>query len=79
MYGLAVDEILAAVRLVRPGHDLDQGGFSRAVLAAERVHLAGVKGKADLGKSFDAGKDLGDVSQLDQRHSVFRHSLTSCF
>ena len=77
MYGTAIDEILAAVRLMGARHDLDQGGLARAVLAAEGVDLTRIPGEAHIAQRFDAGKRFGDVFQLDEWYAFFRHKLTS--
>ena len=42
--------------------DLDQGGLARAVLADERVHLAGREIERYAAQRVDAGERLGDVS-----------------
>ena len=48
------------------GHDLDQCGFSRAVLSAQRVDLTLADVKRDAVQRPDAGEDLHDVFELDK-------------
>ena len=59
-----------AVRLVHPGEDLDERRLARAVLADQRVHLAG----AQLDRAVDQGADraerLGGVPQREHRLAV---------
>ena len=64
---LAGQEDLAAVRLVDAGHDLDQRRLAGAVLAEERVHLAGMEGQRDGLERLGRGKALGDVANFEDR------------
>ena len=79
VHRLTVDKILTAVGLVRAGHYLDQGRLAGAVLAAEGMAFTGVDSEADVAQCLDAGKDLGDVPQLDQRNAFVGHKHTSYY
>ena len=51
-----------------PGDDLDQRALARAVLAEQRVHLAGPQVKAHPAQGADAGVGLLDLTELEQRN-----------
>ncbi len=57
----------AAVRLVHPGQDLDQGGLARAVLAKQRVHRAGPQLHRPVGQGPNRAERLGRVPQFEDR------------
>ena len=63
---LPVDQVVASVPGMGSGHDLDQCGFSRAVLSAQRVDLTLADVKRDAVQRPDAGEDLHDVFELDK-------------
>src|SRR4051794_29982517 len=63
------DQHLAGLRPPRAGEDLDNGGFARAVLAAQRVPLAGGNVEADVLERLDPAVALADMLNPDQ----FRH------
>ena len=73
----AIDQDLALVGLVKPGHDLDEGGFSRPVLAHQRMHLAGAHVEADVAHHLDAGKGLGysRAVRWEARHALPQRQL----
>ena len=48
----------AVVGLVDAGDDLDQGRFAGAVLAEQRMHLAGPHVERDILENLDAGEGL---------------------
>ena len=62
----ALDPDRAGVPLVDPGEDLHQRGLARAVLAHQRVDLAGAQLEARVLERLDAREALGDVGHLDQ-------------
>ena len=63
---------LAFVHLVNAEHTFHQGGLAGAVLAHQGHDRAGAELKPGMIQSFDAGKDLDDVSH-DQ--TVLCHSV----
>ena len=63
----AIDEGLARVRLLDPGHDLDEGRLARAVLPEEGVDLAGEEGQRDVVERLGRAEALGDAPDLDDR------------
>ena len=69
----AADEDLAAVGLVDPGEDLDQGRFSRTVLTHERMDLALADPKVDPVQRERAEEALGEAADLDRRRRIGRH------
>ena len=70
LHRLAVDDQLAVVVRVQPGHDLDQGRLAGAVVAEDAGDLAGVDGQVDPLERADGAVGLADVDHLDQRHLV---------
>ena len=58
---LAVQADGAGVGLVEAGDDLDQRRLAGAVLAEQRMHLAGADVEADPVQRAHAGKRLGDL------------------
>ena len=52
---------------------LDQGRFSRAVLAEQRVDLAGLDAEVDVVVGADAGKGLADADELQPQGSFDIH------
>ena len=64
VHRLSVEQHFALVRLVHAHDDFDECGFSRAVLAHQRVDLAGPQIKLDLVQGPDAREDLGDAAQF---------------
>ena len=65
--GVAVDADLAVVVGVHAGEDLHQRRLAGAVLADQRVHLAGAKLEVDAVERGDAGEALGDRLGPQQR------------
>jgi hypothetical protein len=63
----AIDEDLALVRLVDAGEYLDEGRFSRAVLADERMNLAALDGQVDPVKRERADEALGQPADGNGR------------
>ena len=61
---LAGEQDFAAVGLIDAGDDLDQRGFAGAVLAEQRMDLAGVKGERDVFERLRRVEALGDVAHL---------------
>jgi len=73
--GAAIQQHLAAVRLVNAGHDLDEGGFSGPVFAEQRVHLAGIEREGDIIQRLGRVEPLGKPANLEHRsghHKLFR-------
>ena len=68
----AVDEDLAFVRLVHARQNLDQRGFTRAVLADQAENLTGLYRQVHVLQSHNARKPLGCVFQL---YYVFTHCI----
>ena len=68
---LSVHEDLAAVGRLHPGEDFHERALSRAVLADEREDLAPAEAEVDLVERPDAGKSLGDLSNLEQGRGGF--------
>ena len=56
--GLAVDEDRAAVVADGAGEDLDEGALAGAVLAEQRVHLAGARAELGVAQRDDAAVAL---------------------
>ena len=73
---LALQDDLAAVRLMHARQGLDEGGFARAVFAHQRVNLARLQVEAHLVQGLHTGKDLRNVIELEY---VLRHDITSAF
>src|SRR5206468_3640903 len=69
--GLAVQEDLPGVGLVEPVEDVHQRRLAGAVLAEERMHLAGGELEGDMVVGDDARELLGDPAQLQDE--VLRH------
>ena len=71
---LPVDVVFPFRSLMGAGHNLDQGGFTRPVFAAEGVDLSlpYVKGYAVQGS--DAGENLDDIPQLHENLFVLQNS-----
>ena len=67
---LALEDDLAAVRLMHAGQRLDERGLARAVLADEGVYLSGAQVELHAVQSLDAREYLGDILHFQQ---VFRH------
>ena len=59
-----------------PGHDLDQGGLARAVLAEDRVYLAGDNLEMHILQRMHAAKGFRDMLHLDDR-AAYRSSSNS--
>ena len=60
-------EDLAAIRLVDARHDLDQRRLAGAVLAEQRVDLAGMERKRDVIQRLGGAEALVDPAQLKNR------------
>ena len=72
---LAIHAERAAVRPMHPGDDLDERGLAGAVLADQRVDLAGIGGEVDVLQRLHAGERLRDALELEQRcHAAVAHS-----
>ena len=69
---LAVDENLAFVGLMQPGHDLDHGGLAGTVLAHQGMHFARADVEADGIHNLDAGKGLGYRAQFNRQRLRLR-------
>src|SRR5207244_4127028 len=65
--GLPVEVQLAARRRDRAGQDLDEGGFTGAVVSDEPDHLAGVDGKVDTVQRREGAVAFCDPPCLDHR------------
>ena len=78
---LAGDGDRAAVDRVDAGERLDEGGLAGAVLAHERVDLAGAEEEVDAVEREDAGEADGDAAHLDDRgdFGVRRHGASLTF
>ncbi len=76
--GLAVDQNFAAVRLVDAGHDLDQGRFAGAVLAEQRMNLAGFEREGNVVERLRRGEALGDVPHLEDGHPGAVPIMVAC-
>ncbi len=63
----AVDQDRALGRLDDARHDLDERRFARAVLAKQRVNLAGAHVERDAVQRAHAGKDFFDVAHFKRR------------
>jgi hypothetical protein len=61
VHRLAVDQDLTGVGAVDAGHDLDQRGLARAVLADQRVHLARIERQRHILQRLRGVEALGDV------------------
>src|SRR5213593_3485119 len=61
---MTVDEHLSGVRLLYAGHDLDERRLPGAVLAEERVDLAGVQSERDVVERLDGAESLRDAADL---------------
>ena len=55
------------IGLLRPGQDLEQRRLPGAVLAEQRMDLAGAHREVDVVERLDAGKALGDPHHAQQR------------
>ena len=64
--GLAAKADFAAIRLVNAGERLDEGGFTRAVLAEKRQDFALLQVERHLGKGARAAEFLGDRSEFQK-------------
>ncbi|MDA8248724.1 MAG: hypothetical protein M0Z28_06040 [Rhodospirillales bacterium] len=53
-----------------PGHDLGQRGLAGAVLAQQRVDLAGNQREIDVTDGGDAAVFLDDAGHLEKRRHV---------
>jgi hypothetical protein len=71
---VAVDADGAFVGAVHAGDDLDQRRFAGAVLAQERMHLAGPDIEAHAAERLDPRKGFPDAFQLEDRLHT-RHLL----
>jgi hypothetical protein len=70
---LPAEEDLALVRLVHAVEGLHERRLAGAVLADERVDLAGADDEVDVGVRHHAGEPLGDAAQLDRRRAAVPH------
>jgi hypothetical protein len=67
---VAVEEDLARVGLVHAGQDLHHRGLAGAVLAEQRVRLAGVQVDRPVDDRADGTESLGDVAQGHGRDGI---------
>jgi hypothetical protein len=58
---------LAMIRLIDAGHDLDQRRLAGAVLAEQRVDLAGMERERDVIQRLRGAEPLGDAAQFENR------------
>ena len=72
--GPALHGDLAAVLCVDAGQDLNQGGFSRAVFADQRVDFTGVQGEIHILQRADAGEVFTDSPHCQQGFFCHRSS-----
>ena len=63
----ALEAQLARIGLVDPGHDLDERRLACAVLAHERMHLAGMQVHRHVVEGEDAPEALADPLDLEHR------------
>ena len=73
---LALEDDLAAVRLMHAREGLDKCRFARAIFAHQRVNLARLQVEANLVQRLHAREYLCDVIELEY---VLRHGITSAF
>ena len=66
----AIQDDLAAIRLVYAGQRLDKGGFARAVFADQGMNFPRAQVKLHVVQRLDAGENLGDVPHFQK---IFRH------
>ena len=66
-YRLAVDQELAAVRIVEAGEDLDQRRLAGAVLPEEAVDLPGEQAQVDSAQRVRPAEALRELAQLEPR------------
>ena len=64
MDGRAVEQDRTGVRPVYAGHDLDQRGLARTVLADQRVHLARIERQRNILHRLRGVEAFGDVLHL---------------
>ena len=67
---LAVDQDGAAVVADRAGQDLDEGALAGAVLAEQRVDLAGAGGELGFAQRDDAAVAFRQAGGGDQVHAI---------
>ena len=70
--GSAVQQDLAAIRLMDAGHDLDQRRLAGAVLAEQGVNLAGIERERHVLERLGGVEALGDVAHLQDRRGDCR-------
>ena len=70
---VAVEANLAPVPAQGAGHDLDQRRLAGAVLAHQRVDLAGIDPEIDALERPNARKGLGDADHFNSRRGGFAH------
>ena len=73
-HGLVVDEDLALVRLVQPVQDVHQRGLAGAVLAEQRMDLAGLDDQVDGIVGDQRAEALGDRAELEFHGGAFPFS-----
>ena len=61
---------VTGVRLVDAGQNLHQRALARAVLAHERMDLAGEKREVDIREGLDGAESLGDSCQFENRRAL---------
>ena len=71
--GRAVEDDLALVGREDAVDHLDQGRFSRAILAEKRMNLAGLDAQVDVVVRADARKGLADADELQAQGSFDVH------
>ena len=72
-----LEQHAALVGLDHPGHDLDERRFAGAVLAEDRVNLAGFDREIRLLQRLDASIPLGDALHPEQGDRVRLHPPTN--
>ena len=73
---LAVPENSALLHLIHAGQQLDEGRFSRTVLAYQTVNLARFQRKVNVPQGIDAVEGFADMFGLQQHsRSPFRNVL----
>src|SRR5918992_1616478 len=77
LHVLAGDHDHAGVRLVNAAEDPHERALPGAVLADERVDLAGGEGEIDASEGVDAAEGLGHAPQLHDRGGRDRHQTSS--
>jgi hypothetical protein len=70
-----IDADYTPIRTVHPGQDVHEGGFARAVLTQQGVHLAAFEFERYLFIRYNTGKALPDASHF---HEYFAWRRGGC-